>query len=115
MTLEIVRLEKINKIMESYISKVRPAPDIRHQLDLSYEIKGQSVILNEVRPIWNNPKEIRSYGYAKTTYVKSKNIWKVYWMRADLKWHPYYPKPIVKSLNEFLRLVDKDEYGCFMG
>lgn len=26
---------------------------------------------------------------AKATYVKTQNIWKVYWMRADLRWHAY--------------------------
>ena len=44
-----------------------------------------------------------------------KNIWKVFWQRADLKWHSYEPKPTVKQLTDFLKLVDEDEHHCFKG
>jgi len=115
MTLDITKSVDIIKTMENYISQVRPEPEIRNQLDLNYEINDQSVILNEIRPAWNNPKEIKTFGYAKATYVKSKNVWKIFWKRSDLKWHSYKPKPTVKTLEHFLRLVDQDEYGCFKG
>lgn len=52
---------------------------------------------------------------AKTTYVKSQNVWKVYWRRQDLKWHPYPPVPQVRSLAEFLALVEEGENACFFG
>jgi len=52
---------------------------------------------------------------AKTTYVKKTGKWKVYWQRADLKWHSYQPTPEVDNLEEFLALVDRDEHGCFKG
>jgi len=35
---------------------------------------------------------------AKTTYVKKSGLWKVYWQRADMKWHSYDPMPEVGSL-----------------
>jgi hypothetical protein len=115
MTLDITKSVDIIETMENYISKVRPEPEIRNQLDLNYEIIDQSVILNEIRPAWNNLKEILTFGYAKTTYVKSKNVWKVFWKRADNKWHTYKPKPTVNRLEDFLKLVDQDEYRCFKG
>ena len=52
---------------------------------------------------------------AKATYVKSRNIWKIFWQRADLKWHRYQPDPEVKTLEEFLYVVERDEYCCFYG
>jgi hypothetical protein len=115
MTLDITKSVDIIETMENYIVKVRPQPEIRHQLDIGYEIIDQSVILQEIRPAWRNPSEIQRTGYAKATFVKDKNIWKVYWLRADLKWHSYKPKPTVRQLSEFLKLVDEDEYGCFKG
>jgi hypothetical protein len=36
-------------------------------------------------------------------------------MRADLKWHVYDPAPEAASIEEFLAVVDKDEYACFFG
>ena len=52
---------------------------------------------------------------AKATYVKSKKVWKVYWQRADLKWHRYDPHPEVNSIEEFLDVVERDEHCCFYG
>ena len=52
---------------------------------------------------------------AKTTFVRSKNRWRVFWMRRDLKWHGYEPNHEVHSLEAFLNVVHRDEYGCFFG
>ena len=83
MTLDITKSLDIIETMENYIAKVRPQPEIRHQLDIGYEIQDQSVILQEIRPSFKNPSEIMRFGYAKTTFVKDKNIWKVFWLRSD--------------------------------
>ncbi len=115
MSLDILKSAEIIETMENYISAIRPSKEIQNQLDISYEIVDQSVILNEIRPRWNNPSEIMVNGYAKTTYVSSKNIWKVYWKRADNKWHEYEPFPAVNSLKSFLLLVDEDKHNCFKG
>ncbi len=52
---------------------------------------------------------------AKATYIKSHEIWRVYWQRADLKWHRYEPVPNVESIGEFLTVVEQDEDCCFWG
>ena len=105
----------IIETLENYLLKNRPPVKIRPKLDLGYEIKGQSVILFEIRPLWNNPSKILHHPYAKATFVLKGNCWKVYWMRGNLKWHLYDPKPIVKTLSEFLKLVEEDEHACFKG
>ncbi len=115
MTLDITKSLDIIETMENYIAKVRPRPEIRDQVDIGYEIQDQSVILQAIRPSWENPSLIQRFGYAKTTFVKDKNIWKVYWKRADLKWHSYKPEPTVNQLTDFLKLVDEDVHHCFKG
>jgi hypothetical protein len=115
MSLDLSKAVDIIELMENYISRVRPEPEIRNKVDLNYEIIEQSVILNEIRPVWNNPNERMTIGYAKATFVKSKNSWKVFWKCADNKWHSYKPKSTVKELDDFLKEVDKDEKGCFKG
>jgi Protein of unknown function (DUF3024) len=52
---------------------------------------------------------------AKATYNRKKRKWKVLWKRADMKWHGYQPDPEVGSVEEFLQVVQNDEYGCFFG
>ena len=115
MSLDISQSLDIIETMENYISRVRPPIEIRPKLDLSYELDGQSIILNEIRPLWTNPKEFKSYGYAKATFVKRSNLWKIYWLRASGKWQLYDPNPEAKNLSEFLAIVDEDRYHCFKG
>lgn len=51
---------------------------------------------------------------AKATFVKTRAIWKVYWMRADLKWRSYGPVPTVGDIKMFLELVENDKHACFL-
>ncbi len=115
MAIDLLKTVEIIEIMENYIEKVRPPENIRKQLDLSYRIEGQSVILTEIRPIWNNPIESYEHGYAKATFVKRKTVWKLFWLRANLNWYAYEPMPEVSTVEEFLEIVDKDDYHCFKG
>jgi hypothetical protein len=52
---------------------------------------------------------------AKTTYVRTDDRWKVFWMRRDLRWHGYEPAREVDSLDAVLRVVERDDQGCFWG
>ena len=108
-------MKRIDKEVSAFVERRRPAAHIRPQLDLGYRVKDQSVEIFEIRPIWDNPAKKIEEPVAKAMYVKTQKIWKVYWQRADLKWHRYDPDPEVDSLQEFLRVVDQDEYACFFG
>jgi hypothetical protein len=87
---------------------IRPPAHIRDKLDFGYSIEKLSIELFEIRPEWQNPEKIQHLPFAKTTYVKSKKIWKIYWSRQDLKWHSYEPVPEVKYFEEFLAVVSED-------
>lgn len=51
----------------------------------------------------------------KMTFVRTKAVWQIYWMRADMKWHSYEPDSVVSSFDECLNVLKADEYGCFFG
>ncbi len=115
MAISEFEIKRCEKLAGAYVEKHRPPAYIRNEVDLSFRVKDQSIEIFEIRPVWNNPdKKIESM-VAKTTYVKKTGLWKVYWQRADLKWHSYEPTPEVKTLEDFLALVDKDEHSCFNG
>jgi hypothetical protein len=115
MSLSEFELKRTQKIVAAFIEKHRPEPHIRPNLDLSFRMEGQSVEIFEIRPRWNNPKEKHEIPIAKATYVKTRQSWRVFWQRSDLKWHRYDPAPEVRLIEDFLDLVDKDEAGCFFG
>ena len=106
---------EIIEIMENYVDRNRPPLEIRNKVDLSYRIQGHSVVVFLLRPICNNPSEMGEYEAAKATYVKSKGLWNVYWLRADLKWHLYKPTSTVKDLHGFIILLEEDKHHCFWG
>ena len=115
MALSEFETKKIEKEVRAFVEKRRPPPHIRPKLDLGFRVKGQSVEIFEVRPRWRHPEEKMEHSVAKATYVKTQRIWKIYWQRADLKWHGYEPNYEVETLQEFLAIVDHDEYACLFG
>lgn len=110
-----IERKRTEKVVSNFVERHRPPPYIRPELDLGFRIQGQSVEIFEVRPVWQSPQEKMEHQVAKATYVRTQRVWKVFWQRADLKWHGYSPVPQVKSLEEFLALVEKDEHYCFFG
>lgn len=107
--------KRSERILNSFIERKRPPTHVRNKLDLAYRLTGQSVEIFEIRPLWDEPEKRIEEPVAKATYVKSKKRWKVYWQRADLKWHAYDPCPEVVHLEDFIDLVEHDEFCCFFG
>jgi len=115
MALNDIERKRIEKTVDEYVQKHRPAPHIRPQLDIGFRVSGQSVEIFEIRPRWKEPSVKMEHSVAKATYVRSQGLWKIFWMRADLKWHGYEPLPAVGSIEKFLAVVEKDEHACFWG
>jgi hypothetical protein len=108
-------IKRYEKVIREFINKRRPPAHMRNEVDLGFRLTGQSIEIFEIRAVWDNPKEKTEQSFAKATYVKRQNIWKIYWMKSDLKWHKYEPGFEVSELNEFVSIIDGDKYGCFWG
>ena len=78
MPFDELELKRIDKALSVFLAKRRPPAHIRQQLDLGYRLSGQSVELFEIRPQWDDPTKIHEHPFAKATYVKAQNVWKVY-------------------------------------
>lgn len=115
MALNDIEQAKCKKVLSAYIERKRPPIEKRDQVDLAFRIEKQSVIIYEIRSDFRNSEEKIECEIAKTTFVRSNNHWKIFWMRADLKWHSYPPEPSVQSIEEFVEIVEKDANCCFWG
>lgn len=103
------------KKIADYIKDNRPPLEVRDQLDLGYSFKNNEAVLFEIRPQWDDESKKNEYPFARCKYVKTQQVWKIYWMRASGKWELYEPKPTVSNIESFISIVESDEYACFFG
>lgn len=106
---------EIIEVMEGYLINSRPPEEVRNEVDINYKTDDQSIIVFEIRSIWNNPSEKMESNIAKATFVKSENKWKIYWFKSDMKWHIYKPNEKVNNLKEFVKIIEDDKHCCFWG
>ena len=105
----------IEKPIEKFLEKRRPPQEIRDEVDLGYSYENQTVEIFEIRPYFLDASRIIHVPVAKTRYIKKRDIWKIYWMRGNGKWVAYDPEPEVKTIDEFLAIVDEDTHAAFFG
>lgn len=103
------------EIEEHFWKKRRPPVSMRDQIREGQRISGHCVELYFSRPCFFREGEWLEEPIAKFTYVRKREIWRIFWHRADGKWHRYPPCSKVGSLKKALQLVDKDENACFFG
>jgi hypothetical protein len=115
MSFDLLNTLDVIEVMENFIFRIRPEEEIRDKIDVAYKIEDQSIIIYEIFPLYLESDKKTESPIAKTTYVKAKDHWKVFWLRGNLKWYSYDPKPTVKTLKEFTELVEEDPVGCFWG
>lgn len=115
MSEETGEVDFLQKQIERFVEEQRPEPEIRDQLDLGFEWKNNVLILFDIRPDFLKPEIIRHHEFAKAKYIKSRGIWKIFWMRASLKWEAYPPEPEVDRLDQVLKIIEEDKHHCFRG
>ena len=102
-------------IERAFWSRRRPELSIRHLMREAQRFAGQSIELFYVRPVYSDHSKHVEEPIAKLTYVRTSGTWRIFWQRADLKWHRYTPHPEAGSLAEALSIVDQDANCCFFG
>lgn len=82
-------------------------------MNLAHRIEGQSVVVFAILPFWRDSAQRIDGPVAKATYVCTVHRWRIFWQRADLKWHSYHPHPEAVLFEEVLAIVDGDDHRCF--
>ena len=101
--------------IRQFVMSKRPPKELRDQIDLGYSFENHVLIIFEIRSRWNNPSEKFDSPIAKARFITSRNIWKLYWMRASGKWEPYEPESKVQTIERLLKIIGEDEHHCFWG
>ena len=104
------------KVLEdSFWSRRRPPLHLRDKVREGQRFTDQAIELFIVRPAFNRPGEHTEEFIAKVLYDRSQAVWRIFWKRADGKWHGYQPCPKAKSLADALHVIDEDVHHCFFG
>ena len=102
-------------IEELLWSRRRPPLHLRDEIREGQRITGHDIELFFVRPAFERPGQFHESAIAKVQYVRTRKVWRLYWKRADGKWHGYQPRPELKSLAAALRVIHEDAFNCFFG
>jgi len=109
--LELARIERtVGKLCE----RRAPPPHLRHEISMEYRVDGHAVTVFERRPKWRG-KDFTEEGVAKLRFVRRAGEWRLYWQRADMKWHSYTPLASSTELSDLVAEIDADPHACFFG
>ncbi len=106
----------IEEQLKSFIEILRPTEaGVRMKLDFGYSWDGQTVLIFEIRPKWDDPSIILQHEVAKLRYIKTSKVWKVYWLRGSGNWELYKPLSEHSNLKSVLAEIENDKHHCFFG
>ena len=109
-----LELELIDKEVGGLCRKMN-RPEFKDELSIKYRVIKQDVFIFEKRPAYQRPNEYVETPAAKLKYLKTKNEWRLFWMRGDLKWYAYNPVRESVKLTDIVSKIRTDPYGCFWG
>ena len=115
MAISEFEIKRIEKVVGEAIEKRRPPVHVRKEFDIGFRVDNQSVYIFERRKDWRDKTLYHEIENAKLTWVKTQKVWKIYWMRQDLKWHRYEPSPTTKNIEAAVEVIMNDQHSCFWG
>ena len=115
MPLPDIQIRECLNAAGEFISARRPPPEIRNSVDYRADIKGQELTILAIRPAYNDQNQKVDHPIAKARWVGTRKVWRLFWMRSDLKWHSYEPLPESPSISRLLAEVHRDPHCCFFG
>ncbi len=107
--------EHLKVIEDKFWSRRRPPLHLRDRIREGQRMDGQAIELFFVRPVFERPGLFTEESIAKVQHMRSRDVRRLFWKRADGKWHAYPPCREVKSLTDALRVIDEDGHHCFFG
>src|SRR5674476_700932 len=84
MALTELEIKRCDKAVSSFLERRRPPPEIREKIHMACKIDGHGVEVFEIRPVYDDTTKKCEAPVAKATFVRTKNHWKIFWMKRDL-------------------------------
>lgn len=114
MALPELTIKQVERLLSDFCEKRVPA-HAKSQVRLSFEIKGDMVILFEDRVGWNDPSKWSHMPVAQFRFNSDKLMWSLYYADRNDNWHLYQMKKSQSSFEALVDEVDKDPVHRFWG
>ncbi|MGQ0557221.1 MAG: DUF3024 domain-containing protein [Nitrospiraceae bacterium] len=103
-----VDLKQIEQTVGTVFCGKHSPAHLNDKLRLVYAVKDHEVVIAERRPRWDNETEWTESPVAKLKFIRSANKWRLYWMRADMKWHEYPGLSSSTRLEDLVQEINTD-------
>lgn len=114
MALPELTRKRVESLLTDFCEKRVPA-HVRHQIKLTFEFRGDTAILFEDRPVWNDPSRWTHSAVAQLRIDTETLKWTLYCRDRNSKWHLYQGINATNAIEELLAEVDRDPTGIFGG
>jgi len=107
-------LKKAMKKINMYLYDKVP---YKHRKEIGFVIKGQynRITASKKRALFGDPSKASCVKIFQIRYTDFDNRWHLYWMRKFHKWWPYVPQKPIYTINDCLKEIKADVWGCFWG
>lgn len=106
-----VRNQALERIHEYLYNRV--PSHLRKEIGFLVKAKDNRITVSEKRPLFSRPSETSCIEIFQVRYTNYDNRWHLYWMRKSGKWWPYVPHDLIQTIDDCLREVQSDGWGCF--
>jgi hypothetical protein len=107
--------QHLKLLEDAFWSRRRPPLQLRDKVREGQRFTDRSIELFIVRPAFKRLGEHVEESIAKIRHMPRLGVWRLFWKRADDRWHRYEPTPETDSLADALRVIDEDSHCCFFG
>ena len=88
---------------------------VRDKIRFGHTVRGNSITLLEIRPVYNDPTRHTEMSVAQFRYDDETKKWTLYCCDRNSKWHEYLDILPSNVFADLVAEVDRDPTGIFWG
>jgi hypothetical protein len=114
MNLPIAELTSLEAIL-NHFCRTRCPEHLHDRVQLTFRIEGLIATIFERRPYFHDRSRWTQTDIARFRYFKNRDVWELYWVDRNSRWHRYGQCRANHSIEPLLADVDKNSTGIFWG
>jgi hypothetical protein len=88
---------------------------LRDEYRIELELGPNAITIVSCEPPWPGSDEPVRMPVARLRFVANANVWRLYWVDSNDRFHLFEPFPEVRDVQSLLREIDADPTNIFWG